>query len=105
MLHDHQEKSTFITLWGTYCYTVMTFGLKNAGVSYQRVTTTIFHDTILKKIKVYVDDMIIKSLDYEGHIPTLRAFFDRLLRFQMRLNPQKCMFGVTKGKNIGLYGY
>ena len=95
---DHQEKTAFITPWGTYCYTVMPFGLKNAGATYQRAATTLFHDMIHKEIEVYVDDMIIKSFDRENQVPTLRTFFERLLRFQMRHNPQKCVFGVTKGK-------
>ena len=59
----------------------MPFGLKNAGVTYQRAATTIFHDMIHKEVEVYVDDMIIKSPERESHIPILRAFFDRLLRF------------------------
>ena len=58
---DHQEKTTFITPWGTFCYTVMPFRLKNAGVTYQRTATTILYDLIHKEVEVYVDDMIIKS--------------------------------------------
>ena len=80
---------------------VMPFGLKNAGATYQKTVTAIFHDMIHKEVKVYVDDMIIKSRDREGHIPALRAFFDRLKQYQMRLNPKKCVFGVTKGKLLG----
>jgi len=49
--------------WGTYCYRVMPFGLKNAGATYMRAMTTIFHDMIHKEIEVYVDDVIIKSLN------------------------------------------
>ena len=79
----------------------MPFGLKNAGATYQRAATAIFHDMIHKEVEVYVDDMIIKSKDREGHIPALRAFFDRLTKYQMRLNPQKCVFDVTKGKLLG----
>ena len=87
MLPDHQEKTAFITPWGTFCYTVMPFDLKNAGATYQRAATTILHDLIHKEIEVYVDDMIIKSKTREGHVPALRKFFERLQRYQMRLNP------------------
>ena len=78
MASEDMEKTSFITPWGTYCYRVMPFGLKNAGVTYQRAATTLLHDLIHKEIEVYVDDMIVKSKDREGHIPTLRKFFERI---------------------------
>jgi len=80
---------------------LMPFGLKNAGATYQRAATTIFHDMIHKEVEVYVDDMIIKSKEREGHVPALWAFFDQLRQYQMRLNPHKCVFGITKGKLLG----
>ena len=83
---------------GTYCYKVIPFGLKNAGATYQRAATTLLHDLINKKVEVYVDDMIVKSKDREGHIPTLRKFFERIRFYKLRLNPKKCTFGVTSGK-------
>lgn len=55
------EKTTFITHWGTFCYKVTSFGLKNAGETYQRAIVTLFHDTIHKEIEVHVDDIIAKS--------------------------------------------
>ena len=87
--------------WGTYCYTVMPFGLKNAGATYQRAATALFHEMIHKEVEVYVDDMIIKSQERNGHLPALKMFFERLRKFDMKLNPQKCVFGVTKGKLLG----
>ena len=54
------EKIIFITPWGTFCYRVMPFSLKNAGAIYQRAMTTLFHDLMHKEIEVYVDDMIAK---------------------------------------------
>lgn len=53
----------------------MPFGLKNAGATYQRTTTTLLHDMMHKEIEVYVDDMIVKSKDRMGHIKALRKFF------------------------------
>ena len=61
MDEEDAEKTAFITPWGTYCYRVMSFGLKNAGATYMRAMTTVFHDMIHKEIEVYVDDVIIKS--------------------------------------------
>ena len=61
MALEDMEKTSFITEWGTYYYRVMTFGLKNVGATYQRATTTIFHDMMHQDVEVYVDDMIVKS--------------------------------------------
>jgi len=61
MALEDMEKTTFITPWGTYCYMVMPFGLRNAGATYQRETVALFHDMMHKEIEVYVDDMIAKS--------------------------------------------
>ena len=67
-----------VTPWGTYCYKVIPFGLKNAGATYQRATTTLLYDLIHKEVEVYIDDMIVKSKDREGHILALRMFFERI---------------------------
>ena len=94
------EKTSFITPWGTYCYKVMPFSLKNAGATYQRVATILLHDLIHKELEVYVDDMIV-SKDSEGHIPALQKFFERIQFYKLQLNPKKCTFGVTSGKLLG----
>ena len=102
MAEEDQEKTAFTTPWGTYCYTVMPFGLKNAGATYQRAATALFHDMIHKEIEVYVDDMIIHSQGANGqHFTDLRKFFSRLREHSMRLNPAKCTFGVKRGKVLG----
>ena len=72
------EKTAFTTLWGTYCYREMPFGLKNAGATYQRAATTILHDLIHIEVEVYVDDMIVKSKEREGHYNALQKFFQRI---------------------------
>ena len=78
MAPEDMEKISFITLCGTYYYKVMPFGLKNTSATYQWATTTSLHDLIHKEVKVYVDDMIVKSKDHEWHIPALRKFFERI---------------------------
>ena len=60
-------KTAFITKWGTYCYKVMPFGLKNAGATYQRAATALFHNMMHKEVEVYVDDMMVKSQIREGN--------------------------------------
>ena len=95
------EKTSFITEWGTYCYRVMPFGLKNVGATYQRAATTLFHDMMHRDVKVYVDDMIVKSRDRVDHLAALQRFFERIRQFRLRLNPKKCTFGVTSRKLLG----
>lgn len=68
MAPEDMVKTSFITQWGTYCYMVMPFGLKNASAAYQQAATTLLHDLIHKEVEVYVNDMIVKSKDREGHI-------------------------------------
>ena len=101
MAPEDVEKTSFITEWGTYCYRVMPFGLKNAGATYQRAATTLFHDMIHKDVEVYVDDMIVKSQGRADHLAALQRFFERIRQFRLRLNPKKCTFGVTSGKLLG----
>ncbi|XP_038996103.1 uncharacterized protein LOC120120555 [Hibiscus syriacus] len=98
---EDMEKTTFVTMWGTFCYKVMPFGLKNAGATYQRAMVTLFHDMMHQEIEVYVDDMIVKAQTENEHVENLRKLFQRLRKFRLRLNPNKCTFGVTSGKLLG----
>ncbi|WJZ84330.1 hypothetical protein VitviT2T_003939 [Vitis vinifera] len=101
MAPEDMEKTSFITKWGTYCYRVMPFGLKNAKATYQRVTTTLFHDMMHRDVEVYVDDMIMESRDRPDHLAALERFFERIRQFRLRLNPKKCTFGATFEKLLG----
>ena len=101
MAPEDMEKTTFVTQWGTFCYKVMPFGLKNAGATYQRAMVTLFHDMIHLEIEVYVGDMIARSQTEEEHIDHLQKLFDRLKTYKLRLNPNKFTFGVRSGKPLG----
>ncbi|XP_017979875.1 PREDICTED: uncharacterized protein LOC108662802 [Theobroma cacao] len=101
MAPEDREKITFITMWGTFRYKVMPFGLKNAGVTYQRAMVTLFHDMMYREVELYMDDMIVKAHKIEDHVTNLERLFKRLQKFQLRLNPVKCTFGVTSGKLLG----
>lgn len=79
----------------------MPFGLRNAGATYQRAATTLLHDMIHKEVEVYVDDMIVKSVDREGHLTALEKFLEWAKKYNLQLNPHKCAFGVTAGKLLG----
>lgn len=63
--------------------------------------TALFHDMMHKEMEVYVDDMIAKSWDREDHLLNLQKLFDRLRKYRLRLNPNKCAFGATSGKLLG----
>ena len=63
MALEDMEKTTFVTLWGTFYYKVMSFGLKNVGATYKWAMVALFHDMMHKEIEVYVDGMIAKSME------------------------------------------
>ena len=102
MASKDMTKTTFITEWGTYYYTVMLFNLKNVGASCQRMATALLHDMIHNQVEVYVDDMIMKSKNRENHTTNVRKFFERIKEYRLRLKPQKYTFGVIAGKLLGL---
>ena len=93
-----QEKTSFVTSQGLFCYEVMPFGLKNAGATYQRLVNHMFCPQIGQNVEVYVDDMLVKSLDKGKHLDNLQETFDTLRWYNMKLNPSKCAFGVALGK-------
>ena len=101
MAEEDQEKTAFITSQGLYCYKVMPFGLKNAGATYQRLVNKMFSKQIGRNMEVYVDDMLVKSKEELAHLDDLIEIFAMLKQYQMKLNPGKCIFGVTSGKFLG----
>ena len=95
---DDQEKTAFVTPVGNYHYKVMSFGLKNAGSTYQRMMTKIFEPQLGKNIEVYIDDMVVKSKLVSEHVMDLTSIFKILREHKLRLNASKCSFGVGSGK-------
>ena len=79
----------------------MTFGMKNAGATYQRAMNYIFHDLIGKLVEIYIDDVVVKSTSAWGHLEDLRMVLERTRRFGLRMNPKKCAFGVSAGQFLG----
>ncbi|XP_057481975.1 uncharacterized protein LOC130768885 [Actinidia eriantha] len=96
-----EELTAFRTPKGIYCYKVMPFGLKNAGAKYQRTMQKIFNDMLHKNVECYVDDLVVKTRNRNNHLEDLKKVFDRLRRYQLKMNPLKCAFGVTFGKFLG----
>ena len=98
---DDQEKTAFVTPVGNYHHKAMPFGLKNAGSTYQRMMTKMFEPQLGKNVKVYIDDMVVKSKLVSEHIMDLTSIFEILKEHKLRLNTSKCFFGVSSGKFLG----
>lgn len=77
------------------------FKLENARATYQRLVNKVFEEQVEKNVEVYVDDMLVKSIEAEKHINDLEETLCTLNRFRMKLNPAKCAFGVSVGKFLG----
>ena len=101
MAKEDIERTTFFAVGAVYYFVVMPFGLKNAGATYQRAMTVIFHDLIHKILEDYVDDILVKSLNALDHLSHLEEVFNRLAEYRLMLNPKKCVFDVTSGKLLG----
>ena len=95
------EEITFVTQWDTFCYKVMPFRLNNVGATYQRAMVALFHHMIHHEIEVYVDDMIARSLTEDEHLNHLHKLFERLKKYKLRLNSNKCTYSVRSGKLLG----
>jgi hypothetical protein len=98
MHESDQEKTAFMTDKDLYCYKVMPFGLKNMEVTYQRLVKKMFHEQIGWNMEVYVNDMLIKTVQGKDHVLDLSEAFDTLRRYKMKLNPSKWAFGIALGK-------
>ena len=89
LAEEDQIKTSFITPFGAYCYMTMSFGIKNAGATYQRAIQNCFQTQIGRNVEAYVDDVIIKTKDLYNLITDLTETFNNLRRFQWKLNPTK----------------
>ena len=91
MAPTDEEKTAFI----------MSHGLENPGATYQRLMTKIFKPLIGRMVEVYIDDIVVKSKTREEHTYHLQEVFHLLRRYNMKLNPSKCAFGVSADKFLG----
>ena len=96
-----QIKTSFITPYGAYCYVTMPFGLKNAGATYQRCMQKCLQTQIGRNVHAYVDDIVVKTTERRTLLDDLKETFVNLRRFQIKLNPDKCVFGVPAGQLLG----
>jgi hypothetical protein len=98
---EDQIKTSFITLFGAFCYTTMPFGLKSAGATYQRGIQLCLYSQLGRSAEAYVDDVVVKTWEEERLISDLAKTFDNLRKFKIKLNLGKCTFGVPSGKLLG----
>jgi hypothetical protein len=101
MKESDQLATSFITPFGMYCYVTMQFGLRNAAATYQRCMRHVFGDHIGRTVEAYVDDIVIKTRKAEDLVNDLRMAFDCLRANGVKLNPEKCVFGVPRGMLLG----
>jgi hypothetical protein len=98
---EDQEKTAFITPFGAYCYTTMSFGLKNANAMYQRAIQAYFKRQLNKNVEAYVDDVVVKTRNSDMLIADLEETFTSLREYRWKLNPNKCIFSVPSRKLLG----
>jgi hypothetical protein len=98
---EDQDKTSFITPFGAFCYIMMPFGLKNVGGTYQRCIQECMHEQIGCNVHAYVDDIVVKSQKSQDLISDLQETFTNLRRYKMKVNPTKCVFGMPAIKLLG----
>jgi hypothetical protein len=98
---EDEEKTSFITPFRTYCYLRMPKGLRNAGSTLCRMMMAALKDQVGRNVLSYVDDIFVVSKKRENYITNLAETFENMRESRLKLNPEKCVFGITKGKVIG----
>jgi hypothetical protein len=89
---------SFITPFSTYCYMRMPEGLKNADLTFCRMMKAKPRDQIYRNVFTYIDDILVATKKKSTQIDDLAETFINMSRAQLKLNPEKCVFGVQRGK-------
>jgi hypothetical protein len=101
MSREDEENTAFITVDGLFCYVSVPYGIKNALPTFVRAMHKTFSDLISDLVEVYVDDIVVMVKSSASLLDNLALVFDRLCLTHTKLNPNKCIFGVTVGKLLG----
>ena len=101
MFQLDENKTTFVTPHGLYCYKVMSFGLKNVGATYKRLMTKIFKPLIGRTVEVCIDDIVVKNETQAEHVQHLEEAFRLMWAYNMKLNLAKWAFGISARKFLG----
>ena len=86
---------------GLFEWVVMTFGLENAGATYQRAMNYIFHKLIGRIVEIYIDDVMVKSKGYKEHLADLWETLECTRKHGLKMNPNKCAFGRSARQFLG----
>ena len=101
MRKEDEEKTSLTTPFGTYYFVRIPEGLKNAGQSFLRMSSVVLGPQLTRNVLAYIDYIIITSTCRENHVADLAENFANLRKANMSINPEKCVFGVHRGKVLG----
>jgi hypothetical protein len=101
MSREDRKHTAFVIVDGLYCYVVMLYSLKNALPTFVLAMSKTFGDLIRDKVEVYVDDIMVKTNRGSTLVEDLTLVFDKLRATRTKLNPDKCVFGISAGKLLG----
>jgi hypothetical protein len=101
MKEEDKASTSFITPFGTYCFIRMPEGLKIVGSTFSRLTKRVLESQVGRNIFTYVDDIVVASKNKEDNQADLAETFANMRDARLRLNPEKCVFGVRQGKILG----
>jgi hypothetical protein len=97
---EDKEKTSFITPSGTYCYRRMPDRMCNVGPTFCRMTKAVLKDQVGRNVFSYIDDIVVSSKK-SSYIVDLTETFTNMHESKLNINPDKCVFGVTRGKILG----
>jgi hypothetical protein len=101
MSREDKKHIAFVIVDGLYCYVVMSYGLKNALPTFMWAMSKTFEDLLRDKVEVYVDEIVVKTKRGSTLVEDLTLIFDKLRATHTKLNPDKCVFGISAGKLLG----
>jgi hypothetical protein len=101
MAKEDRRHTAFVTVDGLYCYVVMPYGLRNALPTFVRAMSKTFGDLIRDKVEIYIDDIVVKTRERSAIVEDLTLVFGKLWATRTKMNPEKCIFGVSAGKLLG----
>lgn len=103
MSEEDEEKTSFITPYGTYYFVRMPFGLKTVGYTFARAVQIGFESQLHRNIEAYMDDFVVKTRDRSTLITDLEETFANLRKINLNLNLENCVFSIPSGKLLGFF--
>ena len=103
MSKEDEEKTSFITPYGTYCFVHMPFGLKSVGSTFARAIQIGFEPQLHRNIEAYMDGIVVNTIDRATLIQDLEETFVNLCKINVKLNPKKCVSIVPSSKLLGFF--